>query len=551
MSDVSLKRVFTLLAVIVFLPGATVAWGGKIAPELFEKLQSGASGQQHTVIIKLADRVDMNAMSVELAGFGREERQPRVVRTLRRHAESSQQGVRTYLEERKTKGQARDIRPFWIFNGIAVTADAATIQVVAELPEVEAVVPVHIYRLATPVPVSAAVPTPGWNIDKINVNPLWSKNIKGAGQVVANLDTGVDINNAELVGKWRGGANSWFDPNNEHATPFDKYGHGTQVMGVMVGGSLSDSPIGVAPDARWIAAKIFDDAGNADGIGIHASFQWALDPDGNPATADAPDVVNCSWDLEPISPDTLPLYDEVFRQDIQLLKAAGIAVVFAAGNGGPAGNTSTSPANYPETLSAGSTDVNDNVSWFSSRGPTAAPVTAFTGVGLPYDPIFPLLTAPGEQIRTADLTQNGTLPNSYTTVSGTSFASPHVAGAITLLNSAISGLTVAQAEFALKHSVLGPNLPNNDFGYGRLDVGKAYAYLSMPGDVNGDVKVDVVDALIVLKASVGAIQIAPGGLIANNGNVTYLVTGGTKATGVPTIQDALYILQKAVGLTPF
>ena len=72
-------------------------------------------------------------------------------------------------------------------------------------------------------------------------------------------------------------------------------GHGTRTMGVMVGRDAGGSGVGVAPDAQWIAVKIFDDAGSATVAGIHAGFQWLLDPDGNPATADAPHVVNNSW----------------------------------------------------------------------------------------------------------------------------------------------------------------------------------------------------------------------------------------------------------------
>ena len=114
--------------------------------------------------------------------------------------------------------------------------------------------------------------------------------------VVATLDTGVDLTHPDLAGAWRGGANSWYDPNGEHpTTPVDVNGHGTWTMGVMVGGDAGGSSIGIAPDAQWIAAKIFNDRGIATTVGIHLAFQWLLDPDGNPATADAPNVVNDSW----------------------------------------------------------------------------------------------------------------------------------------------------------------------------------------------------------------------------------------------------------------
>lgn len=77
------------------------------------------------------------------------------------------------------------------------------------------------------------------------------------------MDTGVDINwHQDLAGKWRGGSNSWFDPYGQHpTTPTDLNGHGTQTMGVMVGGEHAGTAFGVAPGVQWIAAKIFKDDG--------------------------------------------------------------------------------------------------------------------------------------------------------------------------------------------------------------------------------------------------------------------------------------------------
>jgi len=68
-------------------------------------------------------------------------------------------------------------------------------------------------------------------------------------------------------------------------------------MGLLVGGAAGGTAIGVAPGARWISVKIFADNGLASLSGIHLGFQWLLDPDGNPATDDAPDVANHSWGL--------------------------------------------------------------------------------------------------------------------------------------------------------------------------------------------------------------------------------------------------------------
>jgi len=158
-------------------------------------------------------------------------------------------------------------------------------------------------------------------------NGLWDMGFRGQGVVVASMDSGVDVNHPDLINRWRGGNNSWFDPN-------------------------GDTPIGAAPEAKWIAVKIFNDAGDAPLSGIHQGFQWLLDPDGNSLTDDAPDVVNNSWGLL----DQVNECVEEFSPDLQALKAAGIAVVFAAGNMGPDPSTSLSPANNPEGFAVGAVD---------------------------------------------------------------------------------------------------------------------------------------------------------------------------------------------------
>ena len=114
--------------------------------------------------------------------------------------------------------------------------------------------------------------------------------------------------------------------------------------------------------------------------------------------------------------------------------------------------------------------------------------------------------------------------------------------------SALPGLTLEQLEDALKKSVVSAEGPDNTYGYGRLDAAKAYAYLALPGDVDGDGAVNVVDVLVVLKTLVNAGQTSP--FIARNGKVTPSGADGTpnRTGGVIVISDALLILQKALGI---
>jgi subtilisin family serine protease len=233
---------------------------------------------------------------------------------------------------------------------------------------------------------------------------------------------------------------------------------------VLVGDEAGGTAIGVAPQAQWIAAKIFNDAGGSTATAAHAAFQWMLDPDANPGTADAPQVVNNSWGF------TSPGCNLEFQPDVQALRAAGILPVFAAGNSGPNPSTSVSPANYPEAFAVGNTNDSDVIANDSSRGPSACGES---------QTIYPEIVAPGVSIRTTDLF------GLYFNASGTSVAAPHVAGALALLLSAFPNLSVDQQSAALTTTAvdLGPAGPDNTYGAGRLNVLAAYDSLVPVGGI--------------------------------------------------------------------
>ena len=217
----------------------------------------------------------------------------------------------------------------------------------------------------------------------------------------------------------------------------------------------------MAPDAQWIAAKIFDDGGAATAAAIHSAFQWALDPDGDPGTADTPNVVNNSWNLASGGCDL------EFELDLQALRAVGILPVFAAGNAGPSSGTSRSPANNPSALAVGNTD-SDAIYFESSRGPSSCGEA---------ETVFPELVAPGVDITSTDLY------GLYTSATGTSLAAPHVSGALALLLSAYSVLDALSQQEALLNAAtdLGAAGADNDYGYGRLDILAAYQWLQENG----------------------------------------------------------------------
>ncbi len=465
-------------------PGAEAAnEAEKIAPEIHAALRSLKADEMLTVIVTLKDQTDLTRLADALIRPDRAARLRNVVETLRAKADLSQRALKALLAIRQAEGRAGQVTYFWIFNGLAVTATPAVIQELAARPEVLRITPNEIIQ-APPLPPSeqgeVGILATELNLSLINVPALWAMGYKGQGIVVANMDTGVDVDHPQLGPKWRGGTNSWYDPYNQHPiTPTDlagsSSGHGTRTMGIMVGGEDNNgNAFGVAPEAKWIAVKVFKDDGNGTTAGFHAGFQWLLDPDGNPATADGPHVVNNSWTYG--NPNGCNL---AFQPDLQALRAASILPIFAAGNAGPNAYTSYSPANYLEALAVGAVYDSDIIySGISGNGGSSRGPRPTSPPGCNDGTVFPEVVAPGVSIHTTNLG-----PPDYTDATGTSFAAPHVAGVLALLIDAFPNLTVAEQEACLINTAvdLGAIGPDNTYGNGRIDVLTVYQAIQSGG----------------------------------------------------------------------
>ncbi|MCG7964240.1 MAG: S8 family serine peptidase, partial [Candidatus Thiodiazotropha taylori] len=355
-------------------------------------------------------------------------------------------------------GVKSKLKSLWTINGIALGVPPEMIDEIAALPGVERVTADMRLTMNTP-EVEDFDSEPQWNIEKLNAARLWEREVRGEGVVVGIMDSGVDVNHPDLADRWRGGDNSWFDPYGDQELPIDLVGHGTQALGLILAGDESGYQVGMAPEAKWIAARIFDNANQTTLSAIHLAFQWLLDPDGDPLTDDAPHLVNNSWGFA----NTINQCYQEFDEDIRLLREAGIGVVFSAGNYGPFAETSISPANNAGSLSVGAIDILDEIEFQSSRGPNACD-----------GGIYPKLVAPGSQVYTTDR-----LPVAYNVVSGTSFAAPHITGALALLKSAFPDTPISQIETALYDSAvdLGEAGADDQYGYGLADVAAAYDLL--------------------------------------------------------------------------
>ncbi len=445
------KKLFVSILTIILLSIGGQTQTDQIHPDLELKLQKLKKGEKLAVIVELKEQVKLNELVSMMSVADRRQKTRAVVHALQNLAEKHQEPLRTYLKKQTASGAAKHVIPYWIFNGFAVTATEPVIRHMAALSDVREIRLDSIIPMPSPTP-TAAEPSAGaseWNIGIIRAPEVWDLNpaYNGSGAVVGSFDTGVTLSHPDLYSRYRGNHQiSWFDPYNEHATPYDFYGHGTHTTGTMVGGNAGGSYIGVAPGAKWIAAKGFNDDGVGEASAFHQIFQWFLAPGGDPDNA--PDVVNCSWAFAD------PGCDLEFEADIQACRAAGIFPSFSSGNDGPAPGSVRSPAAYPISFAVGATDPSDQVVYFTGRGPS------------PCDgSIKPNISAPGDGIISAYLFD-------YAIMSGTSMAAPHVSGAVAVLRSINPNLSVEQLEAALNlgaKDISAPG-PDNDSGAGRMDL---------------------------------------------------------------------------------
>jgi bacillopeptidase F len=459
-----------------------------------------ASAKPVTYLVKLRAQADVKgaaAQARQLAAPAQKEVQARgaVITALKKTAESSQRGLLADLEQARKAGSVLKVESFWIANIVAVTSTKDVMQRVAHRSDVERIMPnqeIHLIKDAGPLkaaasdqtsqggPIAMGTPTiqsVEWGIQRIGAPQVWDHyGINGQGAVVASLDTGVDLNHPALHDKWRGlnadgttdATYSWFDAVGSGPLPYDDHGHGTHTTGTMVG-SDGANQIGVAPGAKWIAAKILSSSGSGSSDNIIRAGQWVLAPGGDPSKA--PDVVNNSWGGG-------PGVDDWFRDVVRAWRAAGIFPAFAAGNDGGADGSVSNPGNYPESFAVGAVDSNDNLADFSGRGPS------------PYDNIMkPQVAAPGVNVRSS--VPGGGYEGGW---SGTSMATPHVSGTVALLRAANAALTVDQIEQILENSADAktdsryPTSPNNGYGHGILNAFNAVAMvIDGVGTVSGRV----------------------------------------------------------------
>lgn len=480
-----MMRFFTTLILIVF--SLVVFSQPMVSPALEATLQSSIQPSAIKVNVYLNHRVDLSALAAQLdqEQLTVGERARRVQQALQAAAHTSQSRFLSEMRQGARANAFKVLSQHWLVNMISLEADPA---VVREMTKRSDLAYIQMYAedkayLIAPVEkrMAPAQRSPGGvepGLLAINADELWKMGYSGRGQKALIYDTGIRMNHPAVKDRFLyhnfPGRYGWnpvdrFYPADKSST------HGTHVAGIVLGlDPATHDTIGVAPGARFMATDpIVDDLSKIKPLPVYISvYEWIFNPDGDTATtADVPIVINNSWGLS--SNDTTLC--KSFASDMfDALQAAGIAVVFSAGNDGPGASTVGRPAfinsGLVNVFSVGA--LNGNVSThpiasFSSRGPTICP-------GSGQLKIKPEVSAPGVQVRSA------VFDDQYAQYNGTSMAAPHVSGAVLLLAEAFPMATGEELLEALYWSAVDLGTPGEDNTYGRgiIDVKAAFDTLS-------------------------------------------------------------------------
>jgi subtilisin len=228
-----------------------------------------------------------------------------------------------------------------------------------------------------------------WGHAPLGIQALHARGVTGDGAVCAVLDTGVDLTHPDLAGRLILSADFTRSPSGDA----DRQGHGSHCAGIVLAALNDGGIIGVAPAAKLLSGKVLGDGGSGGSGGIASGIRWSADK--------GADVISLSLGS--------PVADRQIADAISYAAAKGCWVVAAAGNEGPREGTVGFPGGFPNVVCVAAVDEGLRVAGFSSRGPAVD--VAAPGVGI-------LSLAPGGR---------------YARMSGTSMATPYVAGCLTLV----------------------------------------------------------------------------------------------------------------------
>jgi subtilisin family serine protease len=481
------KLVLLLLAVLLCVNGFAQTI---IDPLLSEEMSRRNDDEQMTVIVIMKSQYDRAQLNRRADHFvTRAERREFVVNELKDYTAASQYDLRRTLAEMERNGMVTEPTILWMANALYFDATKAAIQDIARRNDIEIIGFAKEYNWIpeedAPRPASATREITQ-NVIQVGANQVWEQGYTGQGVVVAVIDTGVNYNHVDVADHlWDGGGefpHHGYDVKNNDNDPMDDHGHGSHCAGTVLGDGTAGSQTGMAPDATLMCVKSIGSDGNGGAQNISEGIQWAVEH--------GCDMFSMSLGLpnSSISDRTL------LRHTCEAALDAGIVAAIAAGNEGnaqymyPVPNNVRVPGSCPPpymdevqgenpggltcSVCVGAVDYNDAAAYFTSRGPVTWQNTEFADY--PYQPgiglIRPDVCAPGVDIKSLNYETN----TGYTFMSGTSMATPCVAGCMALMLSKDINLLPSEVCRILEETAVPlATGKSNTYGFGRVNVAAA------------------------------------------------------------------------------
>ncbi|WP_312907947.1 S8 family serine peptidase [Natronosalvus caseinilyticus] len=413
-----------------------------------------------------------------------------VVDELEATAEQSQAPIVEYVEE--TDGLAVKNR-FWLANALLLEVDTGVVDL-EQVTAQEGVSEVHPnFRYEIPEPdVGTASEETGdvtYGLEQIDAPAAWDAyDSRGEGARIAVLDTGVDPTHPDIDLEPEHFAEFDGDGEQVGSEPHDSHYHGTHVSGTVAGGDASGTAIGVAPDATLLGGLVLPDGGGSFAQ-IIGGMQWAVEEDA--------DAINMSLGITG--------YVGEMIEPVRNADRAGTVVVSSSGNSRV--GTSGSPANVYDAFAIGASNEDEAIAEFSS-GETISTADDWGHLApddWPESYVVPDVSAPGVDVTSAFPVDHANGP--YHAISGTSMASPHVAGVVGLIRSAtLEEATPERVKRALAATAWKPEGESDDpdirYGRGIVDafaaVGRVAADSGVTGTVTDSDGAPIDDATVTL-----------------------------------------------------
>ncbi|NPD46239.1 S8 family serine peptidase [Lentimicrobium sp. S6] len=495
-----MKNIYLLVFIYLFTWTTSMAGikPGVVTPHLIEHLNQKNNDDLVRINIRLKSQKNMLEDYASLKGMLPQDKRQAVVTDLKVFAHDAQADLLKYLNS-KSSSDFKMIRKFWIANVLNVWASETLIESLSTRTDI-ARIDIDEERMlidaipSNPSPINPSVKGVDeitYNVTKVNADDVWAEGYTGQDVIVSVIDAGVNYNHLDLMDHmWISDEypNHGYDFHNDDNDPMDGHGHGTHCAGTVAGDGTAGSQTGMAPDALIMGCKVLGDDGSGNESSVWAAIEFSVEQGAQVLS------MSLGWQHS-WNPDRV-----TWRQTLDNTLAAGVVASIAAGNEG--GSTTNpddvrTPGDCPppwlnpdqtliggisSVVCVGATDNGDNIAYFSSRGPsTWETIDPF--LDYPFNPelglIRPDVSAPGVDIKSTDAFNT----NGYTLMSGTSMATPGVAGVMALLLSKNPGLSPEEICMILETTSvdLGNDGKDNVFGAGRVDAFEAIENTSEQG----------------------------------------------------------------------